>query len=229
MLKAIVKQKNVARLLLMVAILASLVVATIWFVSREDVERHNVAMSADMPVYSSLEELADVSDLVVLGTVKGVVARDVDYGTENPPEGADWGNPVVFYEFAVIEVVSGELDQDTKTIVVGSIDLDKVQIDEELTALLIGQRVLLFLQDDDAPGITAVEDYYVTVSMDNGVFDIVGDGDVLGPTGRVNESIILNPRGSGSDMFGEETFTMSDIRQAIELEPGKTEPTHNTN
>ncbi len=227
-MNALGNQKNRTLLPVMAAMLASLLVISIWFVSRGDVESPRIAMEADMPVYSSLEGLSSVSDLVIVGTMGEVVARDVDYGEENPPEGAVWGIPVVFYEITVTEVLRGELGQDVKTIVVGALDVDRVDIDEDSTTLLNGHQVLLFLNDADAPGITAVDDYYVRVSMDNGVFDVVGGIGEVGPTGRVDDSVILKPRGTREDMFGEMTFAMSEIRRAIEPESGEVGPTGNT-
>ena len=47
-------------------------------------QTQKVGAGVDMPVYSSIEQLSGASDLVVLGTVEGVVAREVDYGTANP-------------------------------------------------------------------------------------------------------------------------------------------------
>ncbi len=82
---------------MLTAILASLLVSSIWLVAREDAESPGIAMETDMPVYSSVEGLSSVSDLVIVGTVGEIVARDVDYGEEKPLEGADWGIPVVFY------------------------------------------------------------------------------------------------------------------------------------
>ena len=58
-----------------------------------------------MPVYSSIEQLSAASDLVVLGTVKGIVAREVYYGSEGPGEGQEQGQPIVFYEIEVNETL----------------------------------------------------------------------------------------------------------------------------
>ena len=134
--------------------------------------------AVDMPVYSSIEELSAASDLVVLGTVEGVVAREVDYGTADPDERHGKGIPVVFYEVTVDETLRGEAGS---TIIVGAPDVDQVSMGESATALRSGQQVLLFLEEqtaEDAPGITAYDQYYVTVSLDNGVFDRLGDDSV---------------------------------------------------
>ncbi len=158
------------------AALVSVLVATTWFVMRGE-EGPTLVGGVDMPVYSSIEELSVASELVVLGTVAGVVAREVDYGTANPDERHGEGVPSVFYEVAVTETLRGEAGS---TIIVGAPDVDKVLM-SEATALRSGQEVLLFLLEqtpEDAPGITAYDHFYVTVSLDNGVFDRLGANSV---------------------------------------------------
>ena len=133
--------------------------------------------SVDMPVYSSIEQLSAASDLVVLGTVKGIVAREVDYGSEGPGEGQGQGQPIVFYEIEVNETLRGKAGA---TVVMAAPDVNEISTGGEATALRSGEQVLLFLVEEDAPGITAYNDYYVTVSLDNGVFDRL-DGDMVTP------------------------------------------------
>ena len=137
-------------------------------------------ISPDMEVYSSIEELSAASDLVILGTVEGVAAREVDYGTADPDERQGQGIPTVFYEVAVTETLRGKAEA---TVIVSAPDVDQVSMGEEATALRSGQQVLLFLREqttEDAPGITAYDHFYVTVSLDNGVFDRL-DGDLVVP------------------------------------------------
>ncbi len=110
----------------------------------------------------------------------------------------------------------------------GATDVDWLDI-EYRTVLLSGQQVLLFLKESDAPGITAGDDHYVIVSMDNGVFDILEGDNVVGPTGIVDDSIVIHPRGTGADMFGDATFKMSEIRKAIEPKSKEVGPTGSTN
>ncbi len=133
--------------------------------------------SVDMPVYSSIEQLSAASDLVVLGTVKGIVAREVDYGSEGPGEGQEQGQPIVFYEIEVNETLRGKAGA---TVVMAAPDVNEISTGGEASAWRSGEQVLLFLVDEDAPGITASNDYYVTVSLDNGVFDRL-DGDLVTP------------------------------------------------
>ena len=130
-----------------------------------------------MVVYSSIERLSAASDLVIVGTVKGVVAREVDYGSEGPDEGQGQGLPVVFHEVEVNETLRGKAGA---TVVMAVPDVDEISMGGEATALRSGQQVLLFLVEEDAPGITAYDNYYVTVSLDNGVFDRL-DGDLVTP------------------------------------------------
>ncbi len=133
-----------------------------------------------MEVYSSIEELSAASDLVILGTVEGVAAREVDYGTADPDEREGQGFPPVFYEVGVTETLRGKAEA---TVIVSAPDVDQVSMGEEATAVRSGQQVLLFLREqttEDAPGITAYDHFYVTVSLDNGVFDCL-DGDLVVP------------------------------------------------
>ena len=137
----------------------------------------NLSETADMTVYSSIERLSAASDLVVVGTVKEVVARELDYGSEGPGEGQRQGLPVVFYEVEVNETLRGKAGA---TVIMAAPDVDEISMGGEATALRSGQQVLLFLVRGDAPGITAYDNYYVTVSLDNGVFDRL-DGDLVTP------------------------------------------------
>ena len=106
------------------------------------------------------------------------MAREVDYGTADPDERHGKGIPTVFYEVAVTETLRGEAGG---TIILGAPDVDQVSMSGEATALRSGQQVLLFLKEqasEDAPSITTYDHFYVTVSLDNGVFDRLGDDSV---------------------------------------------------
>ena len=134
--------------------------------------------SVDMAFYSSIEQLSAASDLVVLGTAGEVVAREIDYGTSDPDERQGQGIPTVFYRAAVTETLRGQAGA---TVIVAAPDVEEVSMGGQATALRSGQQVLLFLKEqtaNDAPGITAYDHFYVTVNLDNGVFDRVGDDSV---------------------------------------------------
>ena len=158
-------------------------------------------ISPDMEVYSSIEELSAASDLVILGTVEGVTDREVDYGTAYPDQRQGQGIPTVFYDVAVTETLRGKAEA---TVIVSAPDVDQVSMGEEATAVRSGQQVLLFLREqttEDAPGITAYDHFYVTVSLDNGVFDRSG-GDLVVP--RMPE------------LFNDATFDLAGVRRAIQ-------------
>ena len=137
----------------------------------------NLSETADMTVYSSIEQLSAASDLVIVGTVKEVVAREVDYGSEGIWEGQGQGLLVVFYEVEVNETLRGKAGT---TVIMAAPDVDEISMGGQATALRSGQQVLLFLVRGDALGITAYDNYYVTVSLDNGVFDRL-NGDLVTP------------------------------------------------
>ena len=107
----------------------------------------------------------------------------------------------MFYDVAVTETLRGKAEA---TVIVSAPDVDQVSMGEEATAVRSGQQVLLFLREqttEDAPGITAYDHFYVTVSLDNGVFDR-SDGDLVVP--RMPE------------LFNDATFDLAGVRRAIQ-------------
>lgn len=126
-------------------------------------------VSADYPVYASVEELVAASDLVVTGSVGEVVGRQTEGS-----RGGSVGNPMVFYDFRVAEVLKG---QSPLEMVVGYVDLDKISMDE-VSAVTAGQELMFFLRclpDEQSPEIDVVGDFCIPLSADNGVFDVEGD------------------------------------------------------
>ncbi len=161
--------------------------------------------SADFEVYSTLEDLSAVSDLAIVGTVNGIAAHALDYGTSDPEEKEfHTGEPVVFYEVMVNETLKG--DAPRVSIIVGATDVNQVYT-RDASALIPGQNVVLFLRKrTHTPGITTYRDsgIYVPISMDNGVLDLEADG------------VVVTPRGRSPDMFGPETtFTLSGVRDRL--------------
>ena len=183
-------------LLVILAILLVLLVQTSTTVE----EGASLGTAPDMPVYSSIRELLSASDLVVVGTVKGVAAREVDYGTTAPDErDGQVGVPTVLYEVAATEKLHGT--EARVSIIVGAPDVDEILTEEDSSDLQLGQRVLLFLKrqtSEDAPGIAAYGEFYVTVSLKHGVFDVVGDDWVEPRMSRV---------------FGETRYSLQQIRE----------------
>ena len=156
--------------------------------------------TANIQVYSTVEELAAASDLVVVGTVQGVVAREVDYGSAGTLERSAEGVPTVFYGVAVTETLRGE----TRSIViVGAPDADDTSI-EGATALVSGQQLLLFLKQhtrEVAPGVKSYEVFFAPVGLSNGVFDVIESGLVAEP--RMHEA------------FEAESYRLTEVRAKV--------------
>lgn len=164
--------------------------------------------SFDMPIYNSLEELGAASDVAVVGSVKGVVAREIDYGTSNPEEQhQESGIPTVFYELTVSETIKGA---PAETVVVATPDVSKLSFSSEVTPLKAGQRVLLFLREQtplDAPGIRTYNFFYVPVSLDNGAFDVLAD-DVVRP--RMPDAFT-----PAAEAGAVPTFSLAEVRASV--------------
>ena len=128
------------------------------------------------PTYSSIQDLASASDVVVRGRIGPLVARVVDDGGESQ-QGTPAGVPMAFYSFSVDQVLRGQVP--SRKVTVGVIDLNAVRY-EDSTAIAAGAPVLLFLKLRPAaqhPYMTAVPGpfYVVTTSSDNGVLDVSGN------------------------------------------------------
>lgn len=190
------------------AALVSLLVVMGWFAMRADGPRMTQGASFIGPVYSSVEELSAASDAVVVGTVKGVVAREVDYGTASLIERQFiQGFPWVFYEVDVTETLQGETGD---TVIVAVLDVERMSFGESVTALRTGEQVLLFLRTEDSPGITVYDNYYITIGFDNGVFDRLAGG-LVRP--RMPEAFV-SPATVGS--VEALTYSLSEVRGKIQ-------------
>ena len=166
--------------------------------------------------YYSVEELSQASDIVVLGDVGRVVARQVDFGGSGPGD-ADAGFPMMFVEFSVSEVWKGEAP--ANPLVVGVTDHDLVSVPSE-SALTEGQHLVLFLiyrSPGDAPGITAVRDFYVVVSSDNGTFDVSAtEAQVRSPIVRdLFVSGVSTEEKESDTPTTSKTFQLSELRDAV--------------
>ena len=146
-----------------------------------------VHLAARSPVYRSLEQLATIADLIVVGTVTGVVARADDYRTIDPDLLAGHGragsgpNPIVFYEISVGETLKGQAGE---SVYVGRIDPERAIV-VDVTPLRPRQKVLLFLRGREMPGLQFTDtglpvgqNSYIVLGMDNGVFDVSNSGSV---------------------------------------------------
>lgn len=156
----------------------------------------------DMTVYSTFEGLSAASEVVVIGTVKGIVGREEVFYSANPLSRGGRGDPYVFYEVEVTETLRGQAGQ---SIIVARRDPEQgVMTSDPETPLRHGEQVLLFLVEQTSqsfPAVKTVDHWYVTVSRDNGVFDILA-GDQVRP--RMPE------------LFAEATYSLGEVRQKVQ-------------
>ena len=181
-----------ARMLILVALaaLVAAAAAAVTLLRDDDTAVRHMAFSS--LVYQSLDELATSSDLVVVGTISGVTARAEDYRTADADERAEYERagitpiPIAFYEVAVSETLKG---QHSDTVLIWRIDTERVTVAEGVTSLGSGQKVLLFLKGRSlaeatprlqfsGTSITSDQTYYITLGLDNGVFDVSDSGSV---------------------------------------------------
>lgn len=196
------------------AVLASLLIVTVWFEMPSAEPSATTIASIDFPVYSSVEELTAVSDTVVIGTVKGIVGHEINYGANPDEEYGIFKDQIhflteVYYEIDVTKTLKGET---AETIIVASLDMDQT-ICDEVTPLRAGEEVLLFLKErtkGEAPGLKLYEHCHWIVSLDNGVFDIL-DGNVVQP--RYAEAFV-EPKEDGT--FESPTFSLTEVCEKIQ-------------
>lgn len=171
-----------------------------------------IQLDADYPSFPSVLALTSQADAVVVGRVTGILSRERDGGADQP-ESSGRGIPMVFYQFAVQEVIKGDVaDRD---ISVGWIDLSLVTT-PDVSAIEKSPAVLLFLEhltSVDAPGISTVTDFFVPLGADNGVFDV--SGDVATARSRIVQSLGANSAARAALPL---SFTLAEIRG---LGPGK--------
>ena len=193
--------------------LIAAVVLNWWFGIRDsDPTRETspkVRIEESSPGYFSVEELADASDVIVVGAFGDVISREIDYGIEDDGSSEDgWGIPLVFHRVEVKEKLKGEPDA---TIIVARLDGTRI-VTDAVKPIEKGKRYLLFLSDatEDAHRFKRYadvdKDIYITLSDDNGVFEVSSD-DIAIP----REPYLFRKPGN------EDTpeFTMDEIRASI--------------
>ena len=191
-------------------VVAVAVVAIYANVDRDEPGEKVEIVEASFPdMTSSIDQLTAMADSIVIGAVSGVVDRGVDRGADGQ------GIPVAYtlYGVDVVETLKGS---PAERMYVFRIDPSEFP-DEPLTELAVGERVALYLYEGPAhlaptiAGITGVA--YVPIALDNGVFDV----DAAGAVGRVDDGVVVRPRGISPVMFSEgTTFTVSELRAAVE-------------
>ena len=187
-----------------------------------DVEKITVVSFSMGALYSTLEDLTEDSDAVILGTVREIAQTGISRGKE----GDGTAIPYSLYEVEVVEAFKGEVSE---TIYVSRTDPSFLEDTVSfhgvpLTKLQRDETVVLYLHRmsaDIEPTITLTDTIYVPLSFDNGVFDVTATGPV-GAVGMVNDDTEVRPRGISHSMFAEgSVFKAADIRQAIEPDSGE--------
>jgi hypothetical protein len=181
----------------------------VWFALRGEDTSGKQVVQFSMQTYSSLEELAVASDAVIIGTVKGAVGHEIDYGTADSSQIHGLGIPNVFYQVEVSEVLRGVVD---KTIVVATLDPEVASFIESVTPWKTGERLLLFLAEqnaENAPGIKTYNHFYATISLDNGVFDVL-DGDLVRP--RMIGAFVQPTTGNSDETI---TFSLIEVKKEV--------------
>ena len=171
-------------------------------------------------VGSSIEELTAEADVIVRGTVSEITAG----GTDKGEDGTGLGFEFTLYKFDVSETLKGEVD-------------DSIYIyrpnpgefsDMPLTAFVVDDALVLYLREGEStypPVSNYADKAYGTVTLDNGVFDV----EATGAVGQVDDSVVVRPRGIDELMFSDgETFTMGDVRRAIEPDSDEVGPVGST-
>lgn len=195
-------------------VLACLVVLAGCFIVQGQAAPSQQFTTVDMPIYNSIEELTAASDVVVIGTVKGVFSRYINFGQDGKPEwDGDVGTPAVVYEVEVTKGLKGEPDN---SIFVDTIDAASI-ICEDNSALKDNDQFILFLQErasGDWPNVPSPSDkFYVITSFDNGVFDVLPDGTVKP---RMPEAFTAAGCSSCGIAAEEPVFTLEGIRADVQ-------------
>jgi hypothetical protein len=193
------------------AVLASLLVTIVWFAIREDSPAITQGASFTLPLYSSFENLSNDSDAVVIGTVKSVTAREIE-SFETEYESIEKSSMEILWAFYEIDVTETLRGKTSKTLIVAMPDADRL-LCNEVSALRAGQHLLLFLFEqtsEDQPNLKSYDHWYVPVSFNNGVFDLL-DGDMVKP--RMPEAF-LNTTANGSAVYP--TYNLSEVLNKIQ-------------
>lgn len=215
---------NITKLLIPVgaaALAAALIMLAAWYAGLGWWDDTNavprmVVIDVDMPTFETVAELSAASDVVALGTVSEVAGEAVDYGIDDwlREGGKDRGIPVVFYEVDVKEVLKGTSESEimvgkTKSSMFGGYN-------DFASDLRAEETVLLFLEETTWTEMPRADEFdnrfYVTVSLDNGVFD-AADG-----VAAVTDDTALTPR--MERLFAQSSFTLGQVKQSVGVSDG---------
>ena len=202
------------------AVVASVAVVAVW-INIESKEQEILIQDAHFSfIASSIDELTAEADVIVRGTVSEVTANGTDKGEDS----TGLGFAFTLYKFDVSETLKGEVG-------------DSIYIyrpnpgefpDMPLTTFAVDDALVLYLREGEntyPPVSNYTDKAYGTVTLDNGVFDV----DATGAVGQVDDDVVVTPRGIDALMFSQgTTFTMAEVRQAIEPDSDETGPVGST-
>ena len=208
---------SVAALAVALVMLAARTAGLGWWTDPEPV---GVISTVDMPTFESAGDLSAEAEVVVMGTVSEVVGEKIDYGIDDSlkdPDGddeEDYGIPVIFYEIDVEETLKGSVGSE---VMVGKAKSSIFGEDNDFASdLRVGETVLLFLMEttwSEMPRADAFDNrFYVTVSLDNGVFDAADR------VATVTDDTALTPR--MEHLFAQSSFTLGQVRQSVGVSDG---------
>lgn len=134
-----------------------------------------VTVHSSYESYPTVSDLSAAADGAVIGVVREVVETFLDDGCD-PQTDPSTGKPFFYPRMDVFEVkVERWLSGEPKTEVIRVASLDPTSaVDPEWTPLESGERLLLFLVRN-VPCHEGIDELWVPLSADNGVFDVSGD------------------------------------------------------
>ena len=205
---------GVAALAVALVMLAARTAGLGWW-SNADIGTGEGALFVDMPTYESIDELSDASEVAALGTVLEIAGEATDFGLEDDgtlgSSDVAEGIPYVFYKIAVSEILKGSVASE----IMVAKEKESFFGSDQSSDLRVNETVALFLEERTAspssslqmPRADAFDNrFYVTVSLDNGVFDAAGTADVTDDTA-------FTPR--MEHLFAQPSFTLGQVRQSV--------------
>lgn len=189
--------------------------------SNVDIGTGEGAVHVDMPIYDSIDELSDASEVATLGTVLEVAGEATELGLEDDgtlgsPDVAE-GIPYVFYKIAVRETLKGAVASE----IMVAKEKESFFGSDQSSDLRVNETVVLFLEERTASSSRSLQmpradefdnRFYVTVSLDNGVFDAAG------AAAAVTDDTAFTPR--MEHLFTQSSFTLGQMKQSVGVSDG---------
>ena len=189
--------------------------------SNGDIGAGEGVISVDMPIYESIGDLSAASEVAALGTVLEAAGEATDFGLEDDgtlgsPDAAE-GIPYVFYRIAVRETLKGAVASE----IMVAKEKESFFGSDHSSDLRVNETVVLFLEERTASSSSSLQmpradafnnRFYVTVSLDNGVFDAANGA------AAVTDDTALTPR--MERLFAQTSFTLGQVKQSVGVSDG---------